>query len=293
MSFYKAGTSENIYPEDRPVKKERSPGRTAGVAGKGKELKMLIDDIKQCIKRVRVAADLNYPVYLTEKNGSFLRPFCILYQIISVLFYRFVGRRMEYFVNERIVEIPFVFKNLGRITGGKVLDFGNNDSLFTFHLASTGFKVTGADLFEYGFNHPNIEFKKGDFLKNEFEQGSYDAALAISALEHVGLKAYRSDLYKNGDLAVSAKVRTLLKPGGIFIITMPYGTEHEDNFLRIYDKKRVELLIKDFTVAEKRFYIRDHAMGNWHEADEETAGKVRYSRNRGVDCVICLACIAS
>ena len=69
-------------------------------------------------------------------------------------------------VSERIVEYPLVFQQFAKM-GKKVqtiLDFGCVEDLLPIHLASLGYKVTGLDLRQYPFTHPNFEFVRADIL---------------------------------------------------------------------------------------------------------------------------------
>ena len=54
-------------------------------------------------------------------------------------------------INERIVEIPFVFQNLILKKGSKVLEFGCCQSSLAMQLASLGYRVTGVDFNDYEF----------------------------------------------------------------------------------------------------------------------------------------------
>lgn len=82
--------------------------------------------------------------------------------------YGLVAWNYELVVTERIVEIPFVLRNLDCPPGARILDFGCAESPVCLHLASLGYKVVGMDLNPYPFRHPNLQFLQGDFLQNSF-----------------------------------------------------------------------------------------------------------------------------
>ncbi len=69
-------------------------------------------------------------------------------------------------------------------------------------LATMGAQVVGTDLLDYEFEHPNFSFRKGDFLDAEFPTAHFDAVVAISSVEHVGLGSYGSPRYDKGDVSV-------------------------------------------------------------------------------------------
>jgi hypothetical protein len=66
-------------------------------------------------------------------------------------------------VNERIIEIPWVFMNLG-LKQGKILDVGCCWSAVSIELASMGFEVWGIDINPCALTHPNFKFIQDDIL---------------------------------------------------------------------------------------------------------------------------------
>lgn len=117
--------------------------------------------------------------------------------------------------NERIVEYAFVIRALPRaIADMRILDFGCGESLLPITLATMGAEVVGIDLLDYQFHHPNFSFRKEDFLDAEFPDAHFDAVVAVSSVEHVGLGSYGSPAYENGDVSVIREFRRVLRPGG-------------------------------------------------------------------------------
>ncbi len=102
--------------------------------------------------------------------------------------FRFFDQR-GYIVNERIIEMPFIFSELGARPGKlKILDVGCTNSWLSISLASLGHEVYGVDMRSYSFSHPNLVFFQGDVLN--LKETGFDAVVALSTLEHVGLGAY-------------------------------------------------------------------------------------------------------
>lgn len=158
------------------------------------------------------------------------------------------------YYSERIVEIPFLFKNL-RSAPLSVLDIGCSESINPVRLAALGYAVTGMDLQEYNFRHENLDFIKADFLEYNFSK-MFDIAINISAVEHFGLFHYGNAKYDlDADKKAVAKVHDLLKPSGQFIFTAPCGIHQvTDNFQRVYDSKDLAELLKGFRSLNKEFY---------------------------------------
>lgn len=61
------------------------------------------------------------------------------------------------YASERIVEYPWVFRNL-ELDAGKILDVGCCKSKLSIQLASLGYKVYGIDISNYLYKHPNFKF---------------------------------------------------------------------------------------------------------------------------------------
>lgn len=98
--------------------------------------------------------------------------------------------KYQLFITERILELPFVYRSLDIKPDAEILEFGCANSRLSIELASIGAKVTGVDLRPHPLTHPNFTFLLGDFFEQSFTEASFDAIIAISAIEHVGLGAY-------------------------------------------------------------------------------------------------------
>jgi len=67
----------------------------------------------------------------------------------------------------------------------------------------------------------------GDVLTHDFEPTSFDAVVAISSLEHVGLGGYGDPLDPDGDRHAATRAWTWLKPGGLFYFDVPFGDTYQ------------------------------------------------------------------
>ncbi|HXS99150.1 MAG TPA: class I SAM-dependent methyltransferase [Elusimicrobiota bacterium] len=171
-------------------------------------------------------------------------------------------------VNERIVEMPFVLQKLASLPGARVLDFGCSNSPLALELAAMGYRVVGADLREYGHAHPNFELLRGDFLEKDVPENSFDAVVAVSAVEHCGLEAYGGDSRESGDRVLLRKFLKVLKPGGALLLTVPFGLAGQNPGYRVYDSAGLARLIEGFEVREKRFF-HGEKQAAWVEVPEE------------------------
>jgi SAM-dependent methyltransferase len=165
-----------------------------------------------------------------------------------------------YFVNERIIEIPFVFTELAANKEKlKILDFGCSESWLAISLASMGHHVYGIDLRDYPWQHKNLVFKKQNILA--LNETDFDVIIAVSSLEHVGLGAYGEDHDENALKQVIDKLYKLLVNEGKLILTVPVGKPFTDHFMRSFTPDEIENLpiSMGFSLEKSRFFQRiDH-----------------------------------
>lgn len=190
---------------------------------------------------------------------------------------------MTVHVSERIVEVPFVFANLRVPKGSTVVDLGCAESRLSLELANRGFKVLASDLRAYPFAHPNLTVLTGDFAAARVAEASVDAVIAVSTLEHIGLNCYGNGGEMSSDHSVVQKVRTVLKPGGQFLVTVPYGIKGQTGWYRVYDRESLRALLDGFNLERVEYYRRT-AISSWEETSEIRAA--------GVDSPVKANCVA-
>jgi SAM-dependent methyltransferase len=95
----------------------------------------------------------------------------------------------------------------------------------------------------------------------EFERNPrvFDAALTISSFEHDGLGMYGDPIDPDGDLKTMAKMKTVVKPGGLMYFSVPMGRDALNfNVCRVYGRLRLPLMLRGWDVVD-RFGFED-----WH-----------------------------
>jgi SAM-dependent methyltransferase len=240
------------------------------------------------IDRSRIPAYLNYPIYLQLKNI----PRNPIIRVLKSFFLSIFRKGYEVFTNERIVEIPFVYKYLNLPIRARILDFGCSESMVSIELASLGYDVTGVDLNDYALTHPNFRFVKGNFLNNTFSEESFDAVVAISAVEHCGLPdAYGSEEFSNGDRKIVEEFHRVLKKGGRLIMTVPYGERAlvlGAYGQRIYDADSLCSLLKRFKIVKEQYFMGMDRKQWLPVAKEELARVDSVSKGfvQGVACIV-------
>ena len=160
-------------------------------------------------------------------------------------------------VNERIIEQPFVFGALAGIERpGNIVDIGGAESSVGLALASLGHRVTVIEPAGYPFEHPNLTHF-GRRLDEFVPSGPVDAVVMLSAIEHFGIGAYSGPGYEgvdDHDLDADARavetIRSILAPGGLFVLTTPFGPWGIDGLERTYDAAHLKALLDGFDIEE-------------------------------------------
>lgn len=113
---------------------------------------------------------------------------------------------------------------LGRIEGPRVLDLACGVGYGSYVLAQApGRNVTGIDLdpqaIAYGHAHyqrPGLRLLNGDALKWQNDGAPFDTIVSFETIEHLPEPA-----------AFVARIASLLKPGGVFLVSAPNTLQHK------------------------------------------------------------------
>jgi SAM-dependent methyltransferase len=158
---------------------------------------------------------------------------------------------------------------------GSVLDFGAGHGTMSIHAIQKGYQVLALDLEENPFqwSHPNLKRVRGDLLKLDLPQGSFDYILNCSTVEHVGLTGrYGVSVEEtNGDLEAMRRLRRLLRRRGRMLITVPCGRDTVVvPWHRVYGEKRLPELLEGYGIKEECYWLKQ-SDNRWHLAEREAA----------------------
>jgi SAM-dependent methyltransferase len=158
---------------------------------------------------------------------------------------------------------------------GEALDFGCGDSHLGVVAAHRGFRVTAVDLgpVAWPYRHERLEFLQGDILGLPLEASRFDLVINCSAIEHVGIAGRYgvTEARVEGDLAAMARLRSLMKSGGVMLLTIPVGTDAVFGpWHRVYGRERLPKLLDGFAVESREFWLKD-AENRWVRSDEGSA----------------------
>ena len=196
--------------------------------------------------------DLNHPMAFAVKDG---RP-------------ALIG------CSERIVEIPFVHRNLPYPFRGRLLDVGYRESEIIYETASLGFDTWGIDIRPSVAEYPGVHYVLGDVRQYPFEARSFDVVIGLSTVEHIGLIAYgNSAKDPDGDLHALQAIHRILKPTGRLLLTIPFGKRGATNWYRVYDQKALLALLKGsgFTAETENCWSQEGirwAPATWQKAEQ-------------------------
>ncbi|MFQ5349975.1 MAG: class I SAM-dependent methyltransferase [Thermoanaerobaculia bacterium] len=198
-----------------------------------------------------------------------------------------------YQVNERIVELPFVFSRLpGDGRGRRLLEFGCTRSTLALSLASMGYEVTGVDLRPWAVEHPSFRFLQGNLLDLDLPQ--FDFVTSVSVIEHVGLGAYRENRDEGALAAVLERIAGLLAADGRAIVTVPCGQPSADDFLRSFaPAELLELCARCGLRPVEEQYFRRSELRYWSPCSAAELAEVPNAPDRrgrtgvnGVGCFV-------
>jgi hypothetical protein len=158
---------------------------------------------------------------------------------------------------------------------GEALDFGPGGSNLGLIAAQRGFNVTSVDLgaVKWYYDHPRLRFVRGDILDLPLTKEHFDLVLNCSTVEHVGLvgrygvKEGRPD----GDLEAMGRLRELMKPTGVMLLTIPVGRDRVFAPLhRVYGPERLPRLLNGYIIEEEQYWVKNDR-NEWVLADKQSA----------------------
>ena len=184
------------------------------------------------------------------------------------------GRRMD----ERVVEYPWVFAQMGR-RPGKVLDAGS--ALNHHHLVDRP-PLKNAQLTimtlapeKRCFWDRSISYVFGDLRSIEFADDVFDTVISVSTIEHIGLDntlLYTDDVSKKeldalGFLPAVREFKRVLRPGGLCLITVPFGRPGVHGWYQVFDLELVMRAVEAFQPSGYSLDFFGYDLQGWHPAE--------------------------
>jgi SAM-dependent methyltransferase len=192
--------------------------------------------------------------------------------------------------DERVVEIPWV---LSRLSGKRALEVGYAfaEPPYLAALLQAGFEeLVGVDL--ASADVPGLTGVQADVRDLPFGDGSFDLALCVSTLEHVGAdnSGYGLEAEEDGASRLRAlrELRRVLTPAGRALITVPCGEPGDYGWFHQDDVRGWTRLFAGagFFIEEQETY--ELTGEGWRTASElETAGLHYGERGPAASAVLC------
>ncbi len=184
------------------------------------------------------------------------------------------GRALKNLLGDRDIEWSWVASQMPP-GPGKALDFGCGASYLALIAAQRGFKVTALDLeaVRWPYLHPRLRFVQGDILDLPLPAQNFDLSINCSTTEHIGLGGRYGVIEKSpdGDLEAMARLRTVMKPDAVMLLTIPVGQDAIFAPLhRVYGKSRLPRLLEGYIVEEEAFWMKDED-NRWVQCTKEKA----------------------
>ena len=198
---------------------------------------------------------------------------------------------------ERHVEWTFLSSQMP-CGPGEAIEFGCEEGYMSLLAAQKGFRVVANDLQEQSFvwQHPNVEFRRGDFLKLEFPRDHFDLAINCSSVEHVGVAGrYGIEVNEDeGDFRVMGRLAEILKTDGHLLMTAPCGRDTVmAPWCRVYGAQRLPRLFECFRVEKEEYWTKNGA-NQWVRSDRESALNYQPHNNPAdpYGCAYALGCFS-
>ena len=189
-------------------------------------------------------------------------------------------------LDERIVEYPWIFSRLPK--EGNIFDAGstlNKEVLIKSPYLNERELIIYTLWMDRIAMYPNVSFLLGDLRNIILRDNVIDTLVCISTLEHVGYtyeyKTYsKSNPWPNAEpdsyLDAIREFSRVVKPGGHFLLTIPFGKYERHGWLQQFDSKRIDAVEAAFGGKRCQRLFYRYVDGAWRVASEEECADLEY-----------------
>jgi SAM-dependent methyltransferase len=195
--------------------------------------------------------------------------------------------RYGYRIDERVVEYPWLYSQLPQ-NPGKVLDAG---STLNFQYLLNRAPAKQADLTimtlapeKRCFWNRSISYVFGDLRNTQFADDVLDVVLSVSTIEHIGLDntlLYTGDASKKesdcmGFVPAVREFKRVLRPGGLCLITVPFGKPGVHGWYQVFDQELVMKIVESFQTSDFSIDYFGYKNSGWQRAEPEDIAKAEF-----------------
>lgn len=186
--------------------------------------------------------------------------------------------------DERVVEFPWTAT---RDLRGRVLDAGStlNHPHVLIRLRPHVDELHVVTLAPEPEAYPflDVSYLFADLRDLPVQDATYDTAVSISTLEHVGMdNAQYGDASPRATnagadrVAAMGELHRVLKPGGSLFVTVPYGRPDDLGWQQVFDASGLQALVDGFGGSEvaREFFL--YSAQGWRRASQEDAAGAVY-----------------
>jgi hypothetical protein len=201
------------------------------------------------------------------------------------------GAPLEQFgvaLSERVVEIPWVWRHLPTDRAMRILDTGTAFApmIYKWLLLRLPHIVEIVDLNKAYI--PGITSHVADLRSLPFEQDSFDAAVCISTLEHVGMDNTNYHIGSGGGGDVQG-LRELGRIARVVFVTVPAGCDADMGSHRQYAPSTFRRVVDEAGLEVSRMEVFAHdPLSGWAPATEDSVSDRTYGHGAvAAAAVIC------
>jgi SAM-dependent methyltransferase len=121
-----------------------------------------------------------------------------------------------------------------------------------------------------------------------FAPAAFDAVVAVSVIEHIGIGHYGEPEAEMGDRHAVRQLAQVLKRGGRLILTVPFGVALTNHWMRVYDSHRLADLCESVKTEAIEFAVA--RSGIWRPSSRQEAQTVDWAGpDRAIAMVVATA----
>ena len=189
---------------------------------------------------------------------------------------------LDKYIDERIVEIPWIIRNLTLKKNYKILDAGCtlNFNYLIKKILKNNNKLNFINIFPEKniYKSDSVKYHTQDISNIEFTSNYFDSVTCLSVIEHIGFDNSIYDQSKdekiikiNRNLYKKAllELKRVLKPDKWLYLTFPFGKKMIFKNYQQFDYKDLQNILEIFSPKEYLFEFYKYENFKWNKVNDE------------------------